>query len=402
MDRRSFMLGSGAGLLTTGSSFAATSKFPDVKLKKNLVLVTVDHGLFEGYYREGKESSQYMNRFFKNFKKKMTYFDGMYQPGVNKGHYSEHATFTALNFQDRAQYSSRQFISLDQYVAEHSVQETRHKSLYHQVSGGRNMSWNAQAQAAPAYIGASSLHENLFGNVDLTLQKKEISKQRVILKELMVNIKRRWRGTPQEKNLYASIKYQMDALETREKWLKVKRPRKSAKFDAGIERSPLLNAHHNFNTIFEALKEKQTKIAMVQFGGGRMPSGLPGISHGYHTLTHHSYYSERVDELSTIDEYVLKNLATFLEQLETEKMLDDTIVLFTCAMADANKHSCKNIPAFLFGGDFKHKPRVECSDSSGELKKPTTMLFSSILKQLGFRDPSFSGNDQVISELFKG
>ena len=393
-------MASGASLLAANSVNAASTMAP-VKLKKNLVLVTVDLGLFADYYKEGKADNYYFNRYFKDFKDKVTYFSGMEQPGVNNGHYSEHATFTGLDYQDRALYPNRLFVSLDQYAAEHSIQETRHKYIYHKVDRGRNMSWNLQGQAAPAYSGIDSLHNGIFGTIDQSKVKAEISKQKLILKELKSNIMRRFRGTPQEKNLVESIKYQQKELDTREKWLKVRRPRKAAKHPKDAERSPLLNAEHNFDVIFEALKEEQTKIATVQFGGGRLISGLPGISHGYHTLSHHSNYSERTSELSSIDGYVLKNLALFLEKLETSKLLDDTIVLFSCALADANKHSTKDIPAFLFGGDFKHKSCIECKDNNGELQKPTVQLFSSILKQMGFHNPEFSGNSQIIEELFR-
>jgi hypothetical protein len=400
VNRRNFLLASGAGLLASESATAATMMAP-AKLKKNVVLVSVDHGLFERNFREGKQDCRYMNQYFKDFKKKVTYFSGMGQPGVSKGHHSEHATFTCMNFQDRALYPNRQFVSLDQYIAENSLQETRHKNIFHKVTDGRNMSWNTKAQAAPAYLGIDSLHAGLFGTVDEKKVKAGLSKQRIILKELKTNIKRRWKGTPQEKNLVSSIDYQLKELDTREKWMKVRRPRKAAKHPNDAFRSPLINSAYNYDTIFEALKEKQTKIAMIQFGSKGMTQNLPGLSHGYHTLTHHSYYSERTEELSTIDGHVLKGLAGFLEKLETENMLDDTIVLFTCAMSDANKHSGKNIPAFLFGGGFKHKSCIECSDGNGQLIKPTAMLFSSILKQIGFHNHQFSGNKEVFNELFK-
>lgn len=401
MNRRSFLMASGATMLASASATAANNRMAPVKLKKNLVLVTVDLGLYVNNYRDGKADNHYTNRFFKDFKDKMTYFSGMEQPGVNNGHHSEHATFTGLDYQDRAQHPNRLFASVDQYAAEHGLQETRHKYIYHKVSSGRNMSWNLQGQAAPAYSGIDALHNGIFGTIDQSKMKAEISKQRLILKELKSNIMRRFKGTPQEKNLVSSIDYQQRELNTREKWLKVRRPRKTAKHPKDAEKSPLLNAEHNFNVIFDAIKEKQTKIATVQFGGGRLISGLPGISHGYHTLSHHSNYSERVEELSSIDGHVLKNFSLFLEKLETSKLLDDTIVLFSCALSDANRHSTKDIPAFLFGGDFKHKSCIECKDKNGDLQKPTIQLFSSILKQMGFSNPAFSGNTQVIEELFR-
>ena len=80
---------------------------------------------------------------------------------------------------------------------------------------------------------------------------RNISKQRIILQELKKNAKRHWHGTPEEIQLIQSIDYQLENLDSREKWLKVKRPRQKMKFDANIEKQALLNADHNYDLIFE-------------------------------------------------------------------------------------------------------------------------------------------------------
>lgn len=255
------------------------------------------------------------------------------------------------------------------------------------------------AQPAPSFNGLVKLHEDLFGYTDMGKVKQDIAKQRFILKELQNNTKRRWTGSQEEKDMVASIAYKINELDEKVKWLKVRKPKMTAKFKASeIEKSPLKNANENFSTIFHALEKEQTKIALVQFGGP-MTKGVEGISHGYHTLSHHAYYSERVEELKTIDSYVLKSLQGFLQQLKESELLKDTIVLFTCGMADANRHSSKGVPAFLFGGGFKHKKCVECKDSSGNQSITTAQLYSTILKQTGFNDPSFSGNREIIKEI---
>ena len=98
---------------------------------------------------------------------------------------------------------------------------------------------------------------------------------------------------------------------------------------------------------------------------------------------------------------MMQGLSNFLTQLKESELLDDTIVLFTCATADANTHGTKNIPAFLFGGGFEHKKCIECLDENKKVRYPTVQLYSSILKQCGFQDTSFSGNKEIIPELFQ-
>jgi hypothetical protein len=402
MNRRELLkYGVSSTLLGASSrAFSAPPKFSKVKLKKNVVLVTVDLGLYEKNFHEGKEKCRYFSRFFQDLKDDVTYFNGMSQPGIGGGHEVEHATFTTLRFQDRDLYPNRNFISLDQHLAEYALQETRHKSIYHKVIGGRNVSFNSLAQPAPSFNGINKLHEDLFGHTDLGKVKQDIAKQRFILKEIYNNTKRRWKGTQEERDLVSSIDYKIDDLDSMVKWLKVRKPKMSPKFDENtVERAPLKNVDWNFNTVFHALEKEQTKVALIQFGG-QVPKGLSEISHGYHTLSHHAYYSERVDELETIDSYILKGLSKFVAQLKEAEMLDDTIVLFTCGMADANKHSSRNIPAFLFGGGFKHQPNIECAGEGSAAAIPTTHLYSSILRQAGFSDASFSGNKEIIKELF--
>ena len=403
MKRRTLLKGS-LPILWAGmnnSAIAAPPKFSRTRLRKNVVLVTVDLGLFEENFRKGKNKCNYFSRFFKDFKGDVTYFNKLSQPGLNGGHKAEHATFTTLRYTDRDLHPNRPFISLDQHLAEYSKQETRHKFIYHKVTGGGgNVSFNSLAQPTPSYNGLAKLHNELFGHVDLGKLKQSLSKQRFILNELLSNTKRRMRGSPEEKDMVASIAYKIDELDERVKWFKVPKPRSGIRFKKSeIEKSPLKYADQNFTTIFEAIDKEQTKIALVQFGGGSMTKGIKGITHGYHALSHHGYDYQRVSQLTSIDDHVLRSLQQFLQQLKESNILKDTVVLFTCAMADANRHTNKNVPAFLFGGGFKHKECIECKDSSGKQAITTSQLFSTVLKQAGFNDPSFSGNKKVIDQI---
>lgn len=122
MKRRT-LLKSSLPLLCAGASqnlMAAPPKFSRTSLKKNVVLVTVDLGLFEESFHKGKNECHYFNRFFQDFKDDVTYFNDLFQPGIGGGHEVEHATFTTLKFTDRDQHPNRPFISLDQHLAEYS------------------------------------------------------------------------------------------------------------------------------------------------------------------------------------------------------------------------------------------------------------------------------------------
>ena len=392
------LLGHSSNLLSATDPFA--NQFTKTKMKKNVVLVTVDFGLFEGNYREGKEKCHYSSKFFQPFKDEMTYFNHMYQPGLKDAHSGAHATFTGMLYSDRDLYPNRPFISLDQHLAEYTIQETRHKSIYHKIGGGGNCSYNSLAQPTPSFKSLDTLHENLFGYTDMGKVKQDIAKKRFILKEIYNNTKRRWKGTREEKDLLDSIDYKIDDLDSQVKWLKVRKPKITPKFDKNaVKNTPLKHIDENFNTVFNALENEQTKVALMQFGGG-ITRGLEEITYGHHGLGHHGYDSQKIEQLTALDSYVMRGLANFLDKLKTADMLDDTIVLFTCAASCSNTHSTRDIPAFLFGGGFNHKKCIECQDENKNLHTPTVQLLSSILKQVGFKNPSFSGNKKVIDSLF--
>jgi hypothetical protein len=375
------------------------------KLKKNVVLLTVDLGIFEGYYHQGKENCKYFEKFFPDFKKNgdVTYIDGMYQPGIGGGHDVEHCVYTTMKFTDRSLYPNRKFVSLDQHIRENAVQTTRNHAVFHRAGkGGQNVSWNSQAQAAPAFSGLNSFYHHLFMPLSLSEEKFKINQKRYILKDLYSNVRRKDRGTEEEKRMARALDYKLEQLDTEEKWLKVRKPRPKMSFkaDDAHEGPSIMHLDKNFELIFNALKEKQTQTVLFQMNGSC--AGTPGITHGAHTISHHGYYAERVAEQEILDGYYLSALARFLEKLKGEKkMFDDTIVLFTSGMACSAAHSGINVPAFLFGGGFKHKPRINCRDAEGKLIKPTTHLYSSILKQAGFRNTLFSGNTEVMNELFE-
>jgi hypothetical protein len=398
MNRRNLLKLSAAGLLLPNHLPAKQAQIKSVgALKKNVVLVTVDLGIFERNFRttDNKENI-YMSRFFADFQKKSTYFDGIYEPIMGGGHACEHAVFTCLEYEKRQRYPERPFISLDHYLADNSLQTTRQHLLYHQVAGGKNISWNNFAQPMPSIKGLEKLHRQLFAKTNLQTDLNDIHRERAIFMMLDKNIKRNWQGKPTEVQLRQAARYQLERLEVKEKWLKVKKPFLKKTFDSSLPH--LVNCHENFELVFQALKQKQAQIAVVQFGDNKLIKNLPGVKEGYHTLSHHAYYKERAKQLEIVDSAIFKGLASFLKNLEDNKMLDDTIVLFTCALADANKHTNKSAPAFLFGGDFKHQKAIACVDNKKVIHR-TSDLYNSIIKQAG-APSGFAGHHDLIKELF--
>jgi len=403
LNRRSFLSSVAAGgLLQSANTFAASKK-PEyrVNLKKNVVLINLDLGLYGPNFREGGASSKYMTEHFSEFKGQMTYFDGISQPGMGGGHECQHATFTALKYEHRENYPEKVMMSLDQVIADGSIQETRHKFLYHKLNkSGNHMSWNRFEQPMISIDGANSLYETLFSRSDTRLDKARIRRERDILSTLARNLRRFWRGNPQEETMKASLDYQLAVLDEREKWLKVSKPYQKKAFAENQENQPIPSCDNNFQLIYDALEREQTKIAMIQFGPWALQQGMPGVELGHHGNTHHGNYPERIRGLEIIDAGVLTGVKNFLHKLQEGGLYDDTVVLFHCGMANACHHDNKRAPAFLFGGGFQHKESVACLDGKEHIYT-TSNMFNSVLKQVGFSNPSFQNDSKIVEELFK-
>ena len=100
VNRRSFLASLAASsILSSTEAFAAKKKVePRVNLKKNVVFINLDLGLYGPNFRDGGASSKYMTEHFSEFKGQMTYFDGVSEPGMGGGHECQRASFTALKY----------------------------------------------------------------------------------------------------------------------------------------------------------------------------------------------------------------------------------------------------------------------------------------------------------------
>jgi hypothetical protein len=80
-----------------------------------------------------------------------------------------------------------------------------------------------------------------------------------------------------------------------------------------------------------------------------------GISDGHHSITHHQNDPEKIDNVSKIDTFLVKNFAYLLSKLrETPdgdgSLLDHSIFVYGSGTADANRHTHHDLPVLVAGG----------------------------------------------------
>ncbi len=141
-----------------------------------------------------------------------------------------------------------------------------------------------------------------------------------------------------------------------------------------------------------ALQTDSTRLVTLQLLGTSSVPPIQGVNQGHHDLSHHGQEPAKIAQLRILEIEKMKTLQTFLKQLketkeEGENLLDRTTVFFSSNLADASKHSVKNMPVLLAGGGFKHGQHLAFDENKNP---PLSNLFVSMLQQLGVEADRFA------------
>ena len=129
---------------------------------------------------------------------------------------------------------------------------------------------------------------------------------------------------------------------------------------------------------------------------------IPGVSQGHHDLSHHGKDPTKIAQLKILEVEKLKILRDFLTQLKQtqeedgENLLDRTMVFFSSNLADASKHSVKNLPVLLAGGGFKHGQHLAFDENNN---LPLSNLFVSMLQRMGIVADKFGSSTGTLTGL---
>jgi hypothetical protein len=125
------------------------------------------------------------------------------------------------------------------------------------------------------------------------------------------------------------------------------------------------------------------------------------VNQGHHDLSHHGKDPAKIAQLKALETAKMKTLHDFLAQLketreEGDSLLDRTMVFFSSNLADASKHSVKNMPVLLAGGGFKHGQHLAFDEND---HPPLSNLFVSMLQRLGIEADKFGSSTGALSGL---
>ncbi|MBX9578804.1 MAG: DUF1552 domain-containing protein [Gemmataceae bacterium] len=137
---------------------------------------------------------------------------------------------------------------------------------------------------------------------------------------------------------------------------------------------------------FQTDSTRVVSFAVAPEGANRAMPHL-GIAEGYHFLTHHAGNREKIAKVAKIERWYMGEFAKFLAKLDAMKeadgssVLDNTMVVYGCAIGDGNKHNHDDLPVVLAGGgggSLRPGRHLKVPRET-----PMTNLFVSLLDRMG-------------------
>ncbi len=110
-----------------------------------------------------------------------------------------------------------------------------------------------------------------------------------------------------------------------------------------------------FDILALAFQTDSTRVAsfLLAHEGSNRTFAEIGAPEGHHTLSHHFGNEEKIQKVSDIDLWYVKQLAAFLQKLDQTKdvdgqsLLHNSMIVYGSGIADGNHHSHSQLPIFL-------------------------------------------------------
>ena len=127
---------------------------------------------------------------------------------------------------------------------------------------------------------------------------------------------------------------------------------------AGIPATYAEHIQVMFDTLLLAFQTDSTRVAtmLLAHDGSNRSFAEIGIPEGHHDLSHHGGNEEKIQKISDIDVWYVKQLARFMEKMRDTKdvdgqsLLHNSMIVYGSGNADGNRHSHDNLPIILAGG----------------------------------------------------
>ena len=119
------------------------------------------------------------------------------------------------------------------------------------------------------------------------------------------------------------------------------------------------HSHLMLDLMTLAFQTDATRVVTVLLGIEQSPRNYPeiGLTEGHHGLTHHSGDKAKIEKVTQINEYHIKQFAWLLDKMKSIRdgdgsLLDNSMIIYGASLADGNSHQHHNLPTVLAGRGY--------------------------------------------------
>lgn len=304
-------------------------------------------------------------------------------------------------------------VSMDQIAARQLESKTRFGSLElgceEGIQGGNcdngyscaysnSISWRTENTPNPPEIRPRTVFERLFGAAanddgekDPAKRRRQEEYRRSILDLVLAdaqNLQKSLGGDDRRKldEYLSSIRDVEKRIQNveRNNTIKATAEAPSASIPTNFEE----HSHLMLDMMTLAFRMDATRVVTVLLAIEQSPRNYPeiGLTEGHHGLTHHQGDKAKIEKVTQINEYHIKQFAWLLEKMKSIRdgdgsLLDNSMIVYGAALADGNTHQHHNLPTVLAGrGNGTIRPGRHVRYPA---ETPITNLYLSMFERMG-------------------
>jgi hypothetical protein len=270
-------------------------------------------------------------------------------------------------------------VSVDQAIAQAIGSETRLPSLELGLDDSRvvghcdsgyscaytnSISWRTPTNPLPPEANPRAIFERLFGDVDTSLDAATRARRERYRKSLLDMARdetQRLAGTlgPSDRHKVDEYLDSIREIERRIEKAETDGRNIAPTIDkpAGIPAAYSDHAKLLFDLQFVAFQSDLTRVTTMVMGreGSVRTYDEIGISDPHHPLSHHRNMPDALEKLTKINTFHMELFGQFIAKLRAAKdgdgtLLDRSMILYGCGIADSNRHTHEKLPIVVVGG----------------------------------------------------
>lgn len=320
----------------------------------------------------------------------------------------------------------RNGVSVDQIAAQEIGNLTRISSLQLSCEKARqtgncdsgyscayqfNLSWASPTLPLPPEANPRAVFEQIFGAGAPTERQKNLLERQARRRSILdlVNEDTRAMHRRLGSNDRHKLGEYLDSVRTIEKQIELAEqfplPESNIPRPDGVPQDYQEHMRLMFDLLAISFQTDSTRLSTFQLAHEGSNRSFPelGISEGHHNLSHHKGNAETLEKIARIDQFYMQQLAYFLGRLNELKdpdgssVLDNSMIVYGCAIGDGNRHNHNDLPIVVGGGGGGTLTPGRHVDFGRDV--PMTNLYLSMLDRMGVPLERFGDSTGRVADL---